>query len=258
MASVLFIPDRFMDYRMWSDVPDRLRDRAEAIHFDQSEPVPWTAANGGFLTAARLMAPARGFSIVAAAGQAARFGFAVAEAGLANGLVLFSPWLDRVVPETRAVLDEVDLSAEVEPFVPIAEALGEPDPGRRREILLQVVRETIGPGLDPAELDLALAMASDHAEEYFADLRAAAAVATDDTPQPDPPWLEHPWVDRLGDLNLPVMVVVGPRARSLALAIAARAKDAEIVISAASPGLAPVAERIRTAQLIDRMLDRVS
>jgi hypothetical protein len=141
--------------------------------------------------------------------------------------------------------------------VPIAEALGEPDPERRREILLQVVRDTVGPGLDPAELDLALAMAGDHAEEFFADLRAAAAAAAGE-PQPDPPWLEHPWIDRLADLNVPVMAVVAPRAGGLRQAIAARAQDAEIVVSAASPGLAPVAERIRTAQLLERMLDRVS
>jgi hypothetical protein len=32
MPSVLFIPDRFMDYRMWGEVPDLIRDRTRVVH----------------------------------------------------------------------------------------------------------------------------------------------------------------------------------------------------------------------------------
>ena len=32
MPSVLFIPDRFMDYRMWGEVPDLIRDRTSVVH----------------------------------------------------------------------------------------------------------------------------------------------------------------------------------------------------------------------------------
>jgi hypothetical protein len=257
MATVLFIPDRFMDYRMWSDVPDRIRVRAEAIHYDQHELVPWNSVDGGFLDAARRLAADRGFAVVAAAGQAARFGFAVAEAGLAKGLVLFYPSLDRVLPEMVADLESADLSEELAPFVPIANALSEPDPARRRDIYLQVVRDIVGPGLDPAEVELAMAMASDHADEFFANLQAVAAAGISG-PLPDPPWMERPWIDRLADLNVPVMAVVGPRAHRYGEAIAARAKNAEIIVSEGSPGLAPVGERIRTAQILVRMLERIS
>ncbi len=256
-ASVLFIPDQYMDYRMWSDVPGRIRDRAQAIHYDQHEPVPWNSVNGGFLDAARRLAAGRSFTVAAAAGQAARYGFAAAEAGLARGLILFYPSLDRVLPETLADLERADLSEEVAPFVPIANALSEPDPARRRDIYLQVVRDTVGPGLDPEELELAVAMASDHADEFFADLQAAAAAAAGGRPLPDPPWMEHPWIDRLADLDVPLMAVLGPRAHGLRQVIADRAKDAEIIVSEGSPGLAPVGERIRTAEALVRILERV-
>jgi hypothetical protein len=97
--------------------------------------------------------------------------------------------------------------------VRVAEALSEPDPARRRAIYLQVVRETAGPGLDPAELELTLAMAGDHADEFFAELQAAAAAAAAGQPPPDPPWMDDPWIDRLADLTIPVTAVIGRRAR---------------------------------------------
>ena len=31
LPGILLIPDRFMDYRMWSDIPDRLLGRAEVL-----------------------------------------------------------------------------------------------------------------------------------------------------------------------------------------------------------------------------------
>ncbi len=78
VPGVLFIPDRFMDYRMWSDIPERLHGRARVIHFDQEAPIPWAEGpNDEFIGAARRMALAQGVQVVAAAGQAARFGFAL-------------------------------------------------------------------------------------------------------------------------------------------------------------------------------------
>jgi hypothetical protein len=84
---------------MWSDIPDRIQGRAQVVHFDRHEQVPWTAADGGFLSTARRLARDGTFDIAAAAGQAARFGFAVAKAGLARGVVFFYPSLDRVLDE---------------------------------------------------------------------------------------------------------------------------------------------------------------
>lgn len=254
MPSILFIPDRFTDYRMWSDIPDRIQGRAEVVHFDRHEQVPWTAADGGFLDPARRLANDGTFNIVAAAGQAARFGFAVAEAGLARGAVFFYPSLDRVLDEAVSGLDEVDLTEMLGPYVPIVGAMQEGDASRRRDILLRVVRETARQAAGSGELERMEGMIIDHAEEFFAYLRATMEVA-DGPAHPAPPWLERPWIDRLADLTIPVTAVVAPRSLTIGDAIAGRAADAEIVV--ASPGMAPVAEPGRSAEILVRMLDRL-
>src|SRR5450759_812888 len=193
MPRVLFIPDMFMDYRMWSDVPDRIRERAVAIHYDQHEQVPWTTNNGRFLDAARRLAAGGSFDVVAAAGQAARFGFAVAEAGLGKGLVLFYPALDSFPDDLH--VDFSDLDEMLEPYEQMASVIRDPqaDAGRLREVLLQTVRDTAGPDLPPDQLELALAMHSDHAQEMFEDLRSTAEAVADGRVQSDPPWMERPW-----------------------------------------------------------------
>jgi hypothetical protein len=266
LPSVLFIPDRFTDYRLWSDIPDRLEGRAQAIHYDQQD-LPWAAADGGFLDAARRLAPDGSFHIAAAKGEAARFGFALAEAGLAKGLVLFQPSLDSFPDDYDVDFTIPDLEHSLEAFMPIVSALDEPDPGRRLEILLEVIRATAGQDLEPAGLDLLLAMYSDYADEYFAHLRASAApaevldvteAAGADQPIQPPPWRERPWIDRLAALTVPVTTVVSAPGRVTGEAIARRAQHAEIVVAGANAGLEPAEDRARAADAILRMLDRVS
>lgn len=267
LPSILFIPDRFGDYRLWSDIPDRLQGRAQAIHFDQHD-LPWTSGNGEFLAEARRLAPDGTFDIVAANGGAARFGFALVEAGLARGLVLFQPSLDSFPGDVHLELPAgFDLDHAMEPFMPVLSVLDEPDPGHRREVLLDVIRATAEPDLEPAAVQLLLAMYSDHADEFFASLQAFAAEgeqaealerADADEPIDIPPWLERPWIDRLVDLDVPVTAVVSQRGRVIAEAIASRAKDAEIVVAGANVGLEPAENRARAADAILRMLDRIS
>lgn len=247
MPRVLFIPDRFMDYRMWGDLPGRIHDHAETVHGDQHLPIPWATAGEAFVEQVRHLAGGAGFDVVTGAGQAARFAFAVAEAGLAAGLVLFYPTPDRILDEVD--LGDLELTGMLDPYLPIVAALEEGDPSRSRDILLKVVRDTAQPGVEPEELERVLAMMSDHAEELFACLRAAAVQ------EPDAPWLEHPWIDRLADLAIPVTAVVDPRGQALAAAIARRAPDAEIVI--ASPRMTPVAGPGQAAEILARMLSRV-
>jgi hypothetical protein len=266
LPSILFIPDQFGDYRLWSDIPDRLQGRAQAIHFDQHD-LPWMSGNGEFLEEARQLAPGGAFHIVAANGGAARFGFALAEAGLARGLVLFQPSLDSLPDDVH--LDrpsEVDPDHVLDPYMPVLSVLDEPDPGRRREILLEVVRATAGQDLEPAGLELLLAMYSDHADEIFAFLQTFAAEGKQaeaaeptgaDEPVELPPWLEQPWINRLANLAVPVTTVVSARGRAIAEAIARRAKDAEIVVAGANAGLEPAADRARAADAILRMLRRI-
>jgi hypothetical protein len=132
LPAVLFIPSRFCDYRLWSDIPDRLKGRALAIHCDQHD-LPWTAVDGEFLEAAGRLAPIGGFHIVAAHGEAARFAFALAEAGLGRGLVFFQPSLDSFPLPDDVHVDWSalgDLDHVLDPYIPILSALDEPDPGR--------------------------------------------------------------------------------------------------------------------------------
>jgi hypothetical protein len=258
VADVLFIPDQFADYRMWSDIPDRLAGRARATHFDKHAQIPWTADNDEFLDAAAPLAAGGSFDVVAAAGQAARFAFALAEAHMAKGLVLFGASLDRRLDDAdadRLRASDRDLEHVLEPYLPIASALDEPDPGRRREILLRVLRDTAEPDTEPAQLALAVAMMGDHSEELFTYLRASAAETADAELPPDPPWLRRPWFDRLPELTVPVMAI---GAGVSANAIARHAQDAEI-IEAAGGGVvpAPAAARAKAAEAILRMLDRL-
>jgi hypothetical protein len=255
LPRILFIPDRFEDFRRWSDIPDRLEGRAEAIHFEQHRQIPWAAgATKEFADSARGLGSEGGFDIVVGAGQAARFAFALAEAGLAKGLVLFNPWLDCVPDDVR--VDWSGLDEGINLTLPIVEALDDPDPARRREIFLQVLRDAAGPDAEPAELELANAMFTDHADEYFADLQDTAAAAADERVQPEPPWVLRPWLDRLGELTVPVTVV---GASVMGEAIARRAQAADIVdVSGGGALFAPAESRARTAEALLHMLDRIS
>jgi hypothetical protein len=258
VPGILFIPDRFSDYRMWSDIPDRLGGRVEAIHFEQHRQIPWPVGpTKKFADTARVLAAEGGFDIVVGAGQAARFAFALAEDGLAKGLVLFNPSLDCVPDDIHVDFSGPgDLDHVLDPYMPVAEALDDPDPARRRDIFLQAMRDTAGPDAEPAELELANAMFSDHADEFFADLRDTSTAAADGSVQPDPPWLLRPWLDRLAELLAPVTAVgAGPYGE----AIARRARDAEIVeVSGGGALLAPAESRARAAEALLHMLDRIS
>ena len=255
LPCILFIPDRFEDYRRWSDIPDRIQGRAELIHFDQHGHIAWTSgATAEFVDAARCLAPDGGFDIVVGAGQAARFAFAVAEAGLAKGLVFFQPSLDRIPDDFHVDWSAVDEGIEL--TLPIVEAVDEPDPARRRDILLQVLRDIAESDTEAAELELANAMFADHADEYFADLQEVKAAAADEQMQPDPPWVLRPWIDRIAALSVPVMTVGHV---SIGEAIARRAQDAEVIdVGGGGAFMAPAESRARAAEALLRMLDRVS
>ena len=118
------------------------------------------------------------------------------------------------------------------------------------------MRDTAGPDAEPADLELADAMFSDHADEFFADLRDTSTAAADGSVQPDPPWLLRPWLDRLAGLTVPVIAVA---AAPYGEAIARRARHAEIVdVSGGGALLAPADSRARAAEALLHMLDRIS
>ena len=83
--------------------------------------------------------------------------------------------------------------------------------GRRRGILVQVIRDTAGPDVESGELERVASLISDHAAEFFAEMEEAQAAGAAGFPPPDPPWLERPWIDRLAALTVPVVAVVLPK-----------------------------------------------
>lgn len=76
--------------------------------------------------------------------------------------------------------------------------------------------------------------------------------------QPDPPWEQRPWIDRLAELTVPLMAVVPLRARFAGEVIASRAYDAEIVVAEGTGGPAPADDRGRAAEALLRMLGRIN
>jgi hypothetical protein len=99
-------------------------------------------------------------------------------------------------------------------------------------------------------------MVSDHAEEFFAQLRATEAAEAEELIQL-PPWVKRPWIDHLAEVTVPVTTVVSAPGRVIGEAIARRALDAEIVVAAGQNGLAPADDRARAAEALLRMLDRI-
>ncbi len=205
------------------------------------------------MEAGRRLAVNPGFQVVAAAGQAARFGFALAEARQAQALVFFEPWLDCIPDDVRVDLSGLDET--LVPYQPVTGTLDERDSGPFQEALLEILRDTAGPDSDPAELEQAEAMFRDHADEFFADLQATAAAAAAGDVPPDPPWLQRPWLDRLAGLPVPVTAVVATADGYHGDAITRRAQDAEIAV-ARSGLMTPAQDRARAAGAILRMLDR--
>lgn len=248
---ILFIPHHYTDYRMWTGIPDLIQDRAEVTHFDQHERVPWPDPDAGFIAAVRRLSGDRPFDIVTAAGEAARFAFAVAENGLARGVVFLDPALDRHPDDAP----DVDLTEVLAPYLSVIPVLLEGDADQLRDALMQVARDTAGPDAAASELQLFADIFTDHAGELFSDIKAIQAEAATGVQQPTPPWLDPPWIDRVGSLTIPVTAVIPPKGAAVGETITRRARQAELVT--VSPGLVSVADPGQFAAVLLRMLDRV-
>lgn len=260
---VLFIPDRFTDYRMWGEIPDRLSERAEVSHLDRLIQLPWSGSSGAVVELARGQRPG-GWDVVVAAGRACPFSVALAAAGLARGLVLAEP----DIPFSR-IPDDVDFALDMPdaellaPYEPLVSAMHDASPEEWRDMMIEVLRQTSRPDLPPAELDLAVQMAADYAAEARAELLAFAASCARERELPDEVQLAQlhasaQWLDQLATLTIPMMTVVPAGIRHRAETVSRLAAEAEIVItdSTIQPGGARDGARAQAAAAIDRMLDR--
>jgi hypothetical protein len=264
MQRVLLVPDRFSDYRMWGGIPDRLAGRAEVSHLDRLIQLPWSGGSGAVVRLARGQRPG-GWDVVVAAGRASPFAVALAEAGLTRGLVLAEP----EIPFNR-IPDEVEFTLKLPdddvlaPYEPLVSAMHDASPEQWRDMMIECLRQTSRPDLAPAELDLAIQMATDHAADVRAELLAFAAADAAERDLPDEVQLAQlhargRWLDQLAKLTVPVMTVVPAPMRHYAQTVSRYAAEAEIVIigSTIQPGGAQDGVRDEAAAAIVRMLDRV-
>jgi hypothetical protein len=260
LAGVLYLPDQHYDYRIWADVPARLGVRA--VHYDRHEPmpwagrpIPWQAADPGFPDAVRRLVPGDSFDVVVAAGEAARLAFSVASLGLAQALALFQPAPDCYLADGMPELPESEIMHAADWFLPVMEAVDETDPARRRSLVIGAWQDRYGPHLSAADLGLTGQVIGDHVEELLATSKRVAHLADAGAGLPFP---ELPWVDRLGEIGVPVTVVVSQRAVRLGPAIARRARDGQSILAAADTELVWLEDRDTALTTLRQVLARVT
>ncbi len=264
MQGVLLIPDRFSDHRMWGGIPDRLARRAVVSHLDRLIQLPWRSGSGAVVELARGQRPG-GWDVVVAAGRASSFAVALAAAGLARGVVLAEPEIpfNRIPDDVEFALDLPDDDV-LTPFEPLVSAMHDASAERWQEMMIDVLRQTCRPDLPPAELELAVQIATDYAADVRAELLAFAAADAAERELPDEVQLAQlhargQWLDQLATLPVPVMTVVPAPMRHYAQTVSRYAAEAEIVITSSTiqPGGARARARDEAAAAIERMLDRV-
>lgn len=253
MPSILFLPDLHDDYRIWADIPSSLGDKWQIVLYDRHEPMPWAGSEDlAFLSAVQRLAPDHCFDVVVAAGEAAGFAVSAALAGLAKGVVLFQPTPDSIIEEIETNLSAQELEETASWFVPIVEALDETSIERRREAVIGVWRTMYGPYLAAGDLALASQVIGDHTEELFATMMdVKAAVEAGGKLRPGPPWS-----DRLGDIDVPVTVVVNGRSIWLRDAIARRTREVQVIVAEARTGFVWLEDRGAAIAAIRHMVDR--
>jgi hypothetical protein len=264
MSRVLFIPDRFTDHRMWGSISERLARRAEVSHLDELMHVPWAAGAGAVVGPARSLVP-DGWDVVVAAGQAGPLAVALAAAGLARSIVLAEPQIpfDRIPDDVELDLPPLDDDV-LTSYEPLVNAIQDADPEEWRALMIQLVRQTAPSGLPPAELELTVQIAADHAAEMRAELQAFAAADARDRDLPDElQWAQQrargQWLDQLARLAVPVVTVVPRRGRFLAETVARIAANPETVLTDGTiqVGGAQEGARDQAAAAIEGLLDRI-
>ncbi len=261
MPSVLFLPSLFADGRIWGDLPSRLMGAHHVTVYDRTQTAaidaPITHAlvpDPTFRETVRAAAPegTKRFDVVVGADEAAVLAVDLAFTGLAKGIVLFSPTVDTLPPEIEIDLAGAEELAET--FRPLLQTLDEPDPERRRDLVVQICRNHLGSRLSPDDLELICTMQGDHAEEMVNALKISLD-SLSDTPSPPP---EGWWIDRLQNLPVPITIVVpeDSPAEELGISLAARAPrgSTALIHGADFPWLQ---DRERALDIVLNMINKV-
>jgi hypothetical protein len=231
------------------------------VLYDQHEPLPGWAepGNPASLNAVRGLTPGRRFDVAAASGDSASLAFSAALNHLTRGLVLFQPSL---VPEPGVCMAPgvpvEELAASADWLRPVVTGLQETDPVRRRELVVTAWRDRYGPHLAPDDLALVCEVIGDHTEELFASMEsvvksvAAAAEAGEDTPGSG-----GIAMGRLGEIDMPITIVVSERAVRYAEAAAGQARDCRVLVAKAQTNFLWLEDPDTAEEAITQMLARI-
>jgi hypothetical protein len=261
VPSVLFLPDQHYDHRIWADVPASLG--VDVVLYDQHEPMPWVgqpmpweqAGDSAFNDAVRRLAPGDSFDVVVAAGEAARLAFSVASLGLAKTVALCQPAPDRWLDDPRPDVPESELIHAGDWMIPVVGALQETDTERRRSLVIDAWRDRYGPHLTADDLELVLEVIGDHAEGILATTQRVAELAEAGV---GVLLSEESWVERLGEIDVPIAVVVSRGAAWIGAALARRARHGQVITAAADTDLVWLQDRLTAVTTLRQLLTRVA
>jgi hypothetical protein len=252
VPAVVFLPDIFYDYRVWADVPGCIGGNCDIVHYDRRARTPW-AAPAAFLPAFRRLVRGRETVLVVAAGSAAGFAVHAAIGGMAHGLSLLQPVPDYRPPEASSDVPIQDLLQAAAPYAPLIAAARESDPVRRRTLVISTWRGIYQGKLADADRELVSRIIADHVEDVLAATAQVIAAAEAGAAAPYPGMR---WLDRLGEVTIPVTVITSAPATSVGKSLAERIPAGRFVALGARSDLPWLEDRAGTVSVLRQMLSQ--
>lgn len=235
--SVLLLPPRFTDERIWGGMFRLLETRFDVVSCD------WPSSPGGpgiTETVQRILPGSGRFDVAVAAQEAAGLAVHLAAAGLAGKVALFQPAVDSVsVLREAGPLDLSQLDERVRLFLPLASAVHE-SPERWRDQLVTAMHGMYAAHLGSAELALVCQVAADHAAEMQEEMTRMFAPGGEFAPGgPDGPGdgsQHRPWTDELRHVEVPVTVVVSQVWQAVGAVLTERAPRGTLLVAQSQTG----------------------
>ena len=234
VLSILAVPGRFQDERVWGGLLPRLRSRYRVVPTD---------AYG--------LANHRADVILACADAASAAVHATRE-GRGRAVVLLAPLVNLAIFELPEVLVDAGRwmwTTEMAEMMDMAEEVrASEDPEQRRAALADGFVRLIGREIPAADADRLRAMVRDSADVI-------------EHPGPIPPIYTAPFVEELRALELPLLVLAAAgdeRAATIARALAERAPRSELVLlETAQPHYPWLAQPAAAAEAVLQFLGRI-
>jgi pimeloyl-ACP methyl ester carboxylesterase len=235
VLSILAVPGRFQDERVWGDLLPRLRSRYRVVLLAD----PYDLAN-------------QSADVVLACSDAASAAVHASHGGRGRALVLLAPLVNLAVFELPEVLADAGRWIWTTETTEMMEMAGEvraiEDPEQRHAALADGFVRVIGREIPAADADRPRAM-----------VRDSAAVIEE--PGPIAPIYTAPFVEELRALESPLLVLAAAgdqRAATIARALADRAPRSELVLlETAQPHYPWLAQPAAAAKAVLQFLGRI-